>query len=137
MAGMAFPIGDKYYVKCPRNPAEMFAAYYIYCNPNTIFVPVVEVNWERQRYITERGNPVQYWNYGLAEFIRKAYLELKRINITHDDIIIQNIVCIGHDDYRLIDFESMRYSKSHFKDFCLCNQLLKRISNNKDLIPRT
>lgn len=115
----------------------MFAAYYIYRNPNDIFIPVIEVNWTKNRYIMQRGTEVKYYSYKLPEFIQRAYLELKRLGITHDDILLQNIVNIGEYDYRLIDFESMRKSKSNFKDFCLCNRLLNRISRNAGATLRT
>ncbi len=81
-------------------------------------------------YETPRGEPARYNDPELFHWLKKCYKELKRLDISHNDIMLQNIVVLPGNDYRLIDFETVRPGGGSFHDWCKINQLMQRIALN-------
>jgi len=100
---------------------------------NDIFIPIIsfdltctDYGW----YETPLGQKAQYTDAGLLKWLPYCYKELKRLDISHNDIMLQNIVVLPGNDYRLIDFETVRPGGGSFHDWCKINQLMTRILNN-------
>lgn len=115
---------------------------------NNIFIPVLNYYFICKEsdilggwYEMPKGKPAEYTDQNLIPWIKKAYKTLKQLGISHNDIMLQNIIVLPGNDYRLIDFETVRFDGGgSFHDWCKCNQLIKRIllnntSCNKDLDP--
>jgi hypothetical protein len=99
---------------------------------NNIFIPIISFDFTKDYgwYETPRGEPARYDDPELFHWLKKCYKELKRLDISHNDIMLQNIVILPGNDYRLIDFETVRPGGGSFHDWCKINQLMQRIALN-------
>lgn len=101
---------------------------------NNIFIPIVDVRVRifnsQYWYEMPKGEPARYDDPELFHWLKKCYAELKRLDISHNDIMLQNIVVLPGNDYRLIDFETVRPGGGSFHDWCKINQLMQRIALN-------
>lgn len=79
-----------------------------------------------------RGITPSYTEAELIPWLKKLYAYLKKINISHNDIMMQNIVRLPCGSYRLIDLEFVRSGGGSFHDWSMTNQLIKRVLNNCD-----
>lgn len=110
---------------------EAKIAVKILCSPNDIFIPILMVyNFDSIWYEMPKGEPARYDDPQLFHWLKKCYAELKRLDISHNDIMLQNIVVLPNNDYRLIDFETVRPGGGSFHDWCKINQLMQRIALN-------
>ncbi len=110
---------------------EIFKAVKVHTTYLTdIFIPVVGY-FINSYYEMPLGKPAEYTDDKLIPWIKSTYHKLKELGISHNDIMLQNIVVLPGNDYRLIDFETVRFDGGgSFHDWAKCNQLISRILLN-------